>query len=177
MATYTGAARRSVERSERPKGSSVGRLPPMRCRDERRARKPLSFRALCMEPAGVEPASANRSLSASTCVVRFSLFSLARRQDGRPLTSQPRPATAGVSLPAPWHRRRASPIQSSSPAGPRARSLLKTGYSKLMLTQPAPCCCWHLMVFPLFYEVTDTSARSADFTKHVESVSAPDPGV
>jgi hypothetical protein len=66
------------------------------------------------------------------------------------------------------------PELSSPPAGPRARSMLKTGYSKLMLTQPAPGCRWHLSVFPLFYEVTDTSARSADFTKHVESVSAPD---
>lgn len=107
----------------------------------------LSCSFSIVEPAGVEPASANRSLSASTCVVRFSFFSLARRHNGRPLASQPSARFRGVSLPARWRHRRASPIQSSPPAGPRARSLLKTGYGKLMLTQPAPCYRWHLLCF------------------------------
>jgi hypothetical protein len=48
-----------------------------------------------MEPAGVEPASANRSPSASTCVVRRSCFSLRQRPADSLLWSQPR----FVSLP------------------------------------------------------------------------------
>jgi hypothetical protein len=54
-----------------------------------------------MEPAGVEPASANRSLSASTCVARLVFFSLAHRRGERPFTSQPLSTLAPGAVASP----------------------------------------------------------------------------
>jgi len=54
-------------------------------RSARACEKPGRF----MEPAGVEPASANRSLSASTCVFRCSCLA-PPSAGGQPLGSQPR---------------------------------------------------------------------------------------
>lgn len=55
-----------------------------------------------MEPAGVEPASANRSLSASTCVVRGSVFLVRSSACGPPIPDQSRGVSpeGGATTPA-----------------------------------------------------------------------------
>jgi hypothetical protein len=76
--------------------------------------------------------------------------------------SRPRP---------PVHRPWTSPIQR------RFRPHLgpgKTGSGCVRFSYAASAMLWlALVVFPRFIEGSGTSARSADFTKHVESGSAP----
>ena len=78
-----------------------------------------------MEPAGVEPASANRSLSASTCVFRRSNLA-PPSAGGQPLGSQPR----CVSLVRAEAARTCQPdlIDAADHASGRARS--ETGCEK-----------------------------------------------
>lgn len=63
----------------------TGRTPdvPNAVKVSARKNRPTSAGRAVMEPAGVEPASASRSLSASTCVFRSSVF-LVRSSAGEP---------------------------------------------------------------------------------------------
>jgi hypothetical protein len=131
----------------------------------------LSFesRALAVEPAGVEPASANRSLSTSTCVVRLIVFSLDLRRDGQPFTSQPLCFLTHGAVTSP----RASPIQSSPESWTSGRVPASDGRVRFSYAASAMLSLALVGFFRCLTRVTETSARSTDFTKHVEAVSAP----
>lgn len=81
---------------------------------------PLS---LGMEPAGIEPASTNRSLSASTCVFRCSVFSSGRRPTDSLFRTSQEVSRLGVS----WHHPTGQPdfVVASSLTSGTVR--LKTG--------------------------------------------------
>lgn len=104
------------------------------------------------------------------CVyVRSLLFHFSRPFGGQQTTSRG-PATeshpgrrGGVHGPARFNRRLQPGLGPGSTEDGHVRKL----------TQPAPFRCWHLKVCPLFIEVADTSARSTDFTRHVESRCGP----
>lgn len=96
-------------RSKKHRGVKVRDTPPPPW-SRKRPKRRLGFLSLCMEPAGVEPASANRSLVASTCVVRCSYSLVRSAASGRPphgpvpLDLAPGPQD-GIREPARFDRR------------------------------------------------------------------------
>jgi hypothetical protein len=101
-----------------------------------------------VEPAGVEPASAHRSFRTSTCVFCRSVFLVRSSAGRRPLADQLH-FVSSVLGEAPYTNQ---PDLASFPVRPRARSNRKR--VRKLVTQPMPVDCWHLLVLPLFFEVT-----------------------
>ena len=141
---------------------STGR-PQKKPRRSRKGRRPGRSTApiAIMEAAGIEPASASPSATASTCVVRDQVSS---REGSR--TTPPRNQPCTRLSPCSRHPRLTArlgdqPDSSTSVGRSSGPDLSGTGYAEF--TQPEPNRRWHLKGFPVFNEAPGTSARFRGF--------------
>ena len=120
-----------------------------------------------MEAAGVEPASANRSFEASTCVLPCRVRFRARPEHGRPGLATyclvPDEAAPPEDQPD-FSTSQESPRAGSSRNGLRLRPKPYAASARLSLA---------IVNFPVDLRGPGTSARNSDLTKHVDTVTPP----
>ena len=118
-----------------------------------------------MEAAGVEPASANGSYRASTCVASLSV-SPGRRASNRPQTSYLNISSLTGAAPA-----RDQPDSSTSRRPASGRQIRKRTTNRSYAANASSLLA--IKVFQGVYEDPGTSARYSIFTKRVEAVTPP----
>src|SRR5690625_5571737 len=102
-----------------------------------------------MEPAGVEPASANRSISASTCVFRRSVFLVRSSAGEPPIPDQSQSSRRMISRPS----HPTSPIR-STPHNPPRPGLIVRRAALTQLSSQDQFRVGTYRVLPLVYDVT-----------------------